>query len=44
MPKYQAWTRELAGISTVLNVEQRAKLASHGIIPQDLDDLTAGLT
>lgn len=43
MPKYQAWTTELAGISPVLDVEQRAILASHGIIPQDLDDLTAGL-
>jgi len=43
MPKYQAWTRELAGISPVLDAEQRAVLASHDIIPQDLNDLTAGL-
>jgi AAA+ ATPase superfamily predicted ATPase len=43
MPKYQSWTTELAGISPVLDVEQRAILASHSIIPQDLDDLTVGL-
>ena len=44
MPKYQSWTTELAGISPVLDAEQRVILASHGIIPQDLADLTAGLT
>lgn len=43
MPKYQSWITEFAGISPVLDVEQRTILASHGIIPQDLDDLTAGL-
>jgi AAA+ ATPase superfamily predicted ATPase len=43
MPKYQSWTKQLVGISPVLNAEERAILTSHDIIPHDLNDLTAGL-
>jgi hypothetical protein len=43
MPKYQSWSQELVGISLVLGADQRALLASHDIIPQDLNDLTEGL-
>jgi hypothetical protein len=43
MPRYQSWTKELVGISPELNAEERAILASHDLIPQDLNDLTAGL-
>lgn len=43
MPQYQGWSRQFVGISPVLNVDHRAKLTSHDIIPQDLNDLTQGL-
>jgi AAA+ ATPase superfamily predicted ATPase len=43
MPQYQAWKREYVGVSPVLNVEQRAVLIRHDVIPQDLNDLTANL-
>lgn len=43
MPQYEGWTREYVGISPVLTTEQRAVLDGHGIIPQDLGDLTLGL-
>ena len=43
MPRYQGWTKELVGIGPVLDVEQRAILTSHDLLPQDLNDLTAGL-
>ncbi len=43
MPKYQGWTKQYVGIAPVLSTEQRAILTSHGIIPQDLNDLTLGL-
>lgn len=43
MPKYQSWTKQFVGISPALNAEERAILASHDIIPHDLNDLTAGL-
>ncbi|MFM7316908.1 MAG: DUF234 domain-containing protein [bacterium] len=43
MPKYKAWKIELAGISVELDTSQRALLARHGIMAQDLTDLTAGL-
>lgn len=43
LPQYQKWTQQLVGISTFLDKEQRAILASHEIIPQDLNDLTHGL-
>ncbi|MFM7132483.1 MAG: ATP-binding protein [bacterium] len=43
MPKYQAWKIELTGISVELDTSQRALLARHGIMAQDLNDLTTGL-
>lgn len=43
MPKYQSWTQQFVGISPVLDASQRAILTGHGIIPQDLNDLTQGL-
>jgi uncharacterized protein len=43
MPKYQGWTKQLVGISPVLDAEQRAFLTSHDILPQDLSELTLGL-
>jgi hypothetical protein len=43
MPMYQAWKLELVGIAPVLNSDQRAVLVQHDIIPQDLNELTAGL-
>jgi len=42
LPKFQGWSKEFVGISPVLDAEQRAFLTSHGIIPQDLNDLTLG--
>jgi AAA+ ATPase superfamily predicted ATPase len=44
MPRYQGWTRQYVGISPVLDAEQRAILTGHDIVPQDLRDLTLGLT
>ncbi|MEX0612490.1 MAG: ATP-binding protein [Pirellulales bacterium] len=43
MRQYQKWKVEYVGIAPVLNDEQRAVLDRHGIIPQDLTDLTAHL-
>ncbi|MCX7421960.1 MAG: ATP-binding protein [Planctomycetia bacterium] len=43
MPQYQGWTRQYVGIAPTLDIEQRAMLTSHDIIPQDLNDLTLGL-
>lgn len=43
MPKYQGWSRQLVGISPVLDAGQRALLSGHDILPQDLNDLTQGL-
>ncbi|HMO37207.1 MAG TPA: hypothetical protein PKA06_14305, partial [Gemmatales bacterium] len=43
MPKYQNWSQQLVGISPVLDLDHRAILNSHDIIPQDLNDLTQGL-
>jgi hypothetical protein len=43
MPKYQGWSQQLVGISPVLDLDQRATLTRHDIIPQDLNDLTHGL-
>jgi uncharacterized protein len=43
MPKYQGWRQQYVGIAPVLDAEQRAVLASHDIIPQDLNDLTRDL-
>jgi uncharacterized protein len=43
MPRYRAWKVQYAGIAPGLNLEQRAVLARHDVIPQDLNDLTANL-
>ena len=43
-PEYQGWTKQYAGISPALDAEQRAILTHHDIIPQDLNDLTVGLS
>lgn len=43
MPQYQNWTRQYVGIAPVLDAEQRAVLAAHDIIPQDLNGLTLDL-
>lgn len=44
MPKYQKWGKQFVGIAPVLNAEERAVLTRHGFIPQDLNDLTQGLS
>lgn len=44
MPKYQNWIQQYVGIAPVLKANERAKLTRHGLIPQDLNDLTAGLS
>jgi AAA+ ATPase superfamily predicted ATPase len=44
MPRYQGWQRQLVGISTTLNADHRAFLKRHDVIPQDLNDLTHGLS
>ncbi|MDZ7619720.1 MAG: DUF234 domain-containing protein, partial [Patescibacteria group bacterium] len=45
MPAYQGWTKEYIGVAPVLTAEHRAVLAlRHEVIPQDLRDLTNGLT
>lgn len=43
MPQYLPWTHELVGISPLLDADQRSKLSKHGIIAQDLSDLTERL-
>lgn len=43
MPKFQGWSRQLVGISPVLDADQRAVLTNYDIIPQDLNDLTHDL-
>lgn len=43
MPKYQAWSQQFVGVSTVLDADHRAILTRHDIIPQDLNDLTRDL-
>ncbi len=43
MPKYQGWTTQCVGIAPTLNLEQRAVLTGHDLIPQDLNDLALGL-
>jgi hypothetical protein len=43
MPKYQGWKQEYVGIAPSLDAGQRAILARHGVIPQDLTDLTSDL-
>ncbi len=44
MPQYQGWDREYVGLAPMLDDEQRAMLSGHDIIPQDLNDLTFGLS
>ncbi|MEZ6097355.1 MAG: ATP-binding protein [Pirellulaceae bacterium] len=44
MPKYAAWNKTFVGISPALNTEQRVFLTRHDILPQDLNDLTQGLS
>ncbi len=44
MPKYDSWNKQFVGISTLLDTEQRAFLTSHDLLPQDLNDLTSGLS
>ncbi|MEZ6142214.1 MAG: hypothetical protein R3B84_16770 [Zavarzinella sp.] len=44
LPKYRDWHKEYAGIAPVLNPEERAILNRHDMIPQDLNDLTQGLS
>lgn len=44
MPKYRDWNKQYAGIAPVLNAEERAVLSRHGLISQDLNDLTQGLS
>ncbi len=43
MPQYRAWKVQYAGIAPLLNPEQRAVLARHDVMPQDLNDLTVDL-
>ena len=42
-PRYQAWKTQYVGIAPELNAGQRAVLARHDVMPQDLNDLTADL-
>lgn len=44
MPRYRDWNKQYAGIAPVLNAEERAVLSRHGLISQDLNDLTQGLS
>lgn len=41
--QYDDWTKEYVGIAPELSREQRAVLNRHGVIAQDLRDLTQGL-
>lgn len=43
MPRYRTWGVQYAGIAPVLNAVERAVLARHDVIPQDLNDLTLNL-
>jgi uncharacterized protein len=43
-PRYQAWKVEYAGVAPELSAKQRAVLSRHDVIPQDLNDLTRGLS
>jgi uncharacterized protein len=44
MPKYQHWDQQHVGIAPILNAEERTILIRLGLIPQDLNDLTQGLS
>jgi hypothetical protein len=41
---YQRWHIEYVGISVRLTEDERTVLTRNDVIPQSLDDLTAGLT
>ena len=41
MPRYREWKHQYVGIAPVLDADQRAVLARHDVIPQDLTDLTS---
>ena len=43
MPQYQTWSHHYVGIAPTLNAEQRAILSGHGVLAEDLGDLTKGL-
>jgi len=43
MPRYETWTKQLVGISTVLEADRRDVVVRHDIIPQDMNDLAIGL-
>ena len=43
MPRYRDWKHEYVGVAPVLSADQRAVLARHDVIPQDLADLMAAL-
>jgi AAA+ ATPase superfamily predicted ATPase len=43
MPQYRGWKQEYVGIAPLLETAQRAVLVRHGVIPQDLTDLTLNL-
>jgi AAA+ ATPase superfamily predicted ATPase len=43
MPRYQVWKVQYVGVAPELDAEQRAVLARHDVIPQDLNDLTSNL-
>jgi hypothetical protein len=43
MPQFRTWRVELVGISPVLDEQGRAVLVRHGVLPQDLEDLTSNL-
>ncbi len=43
-PQYQSWAKEYVGIVPTLDAEQRAILTAHDVMPQDLNDLTTGLS
>lgn len=43
LPKYQNWTKQFVGIAPDLDQSQRAVLARHEIVPEDLGDLLRGL-
>ncbi len=44
MPKYEGWNKQFVGLTPELDAEHRAFLTSHDILPQDLNDLTLGLS
>jgi uncharacterized protein len=43
MPEYRGWTQQYVAIAPVLTADERATLTRHGVLPQDLIELTQGL-